>query len=153
MEDDAEFEDEDSGHLCAVIFVAEPIDQFALHTEGVCVCGGNIVVFGFDVLVVGVVAAVAHVVFASGMTEAARGGAEFAFDHGYGGCFVAVAMAVAVVIVVVGGVEWVVADGHEFSEEEGEDSHQDDAFNPTIACNRSCEARGCESIVSWREEL
>lgn len=81
MENDAEFEDENSGHLRGVVF--EAIGDFAVFTESLCVCGGNIL--GYNLVVVGVVAAVAHVVFATGVAKAVGGACSAVAVGGVGG--------------------------------------------------------------------
>ena len=83
MENDAEFEDENSGHLRGVVFVAEAIGDYAVFTESLCVWGGN--VLGYNLVVVDVVAAVAHVVFATGVAKAVGGACSAVAVGGVGG--------------------------------------------------------------------
>ena len=103
VEDDAEFEDEDGGHLGAVVFKGEGVEVFLI----VRVAGGGfglgervvlVVIFagGFDVVVVGVIAHVAQVVLSRGVAMGwmrRGGGGEFAF----GGVVVGVGVGVEII--------------------------------------------------------
>lgn len=47
----------------------------------------------------------------------------------------------------------VVADGHEFCEEEDEDGHKGDTLDPIILSDGACKTVVCKSIVGRGEEL
>ena len=45
------------------------------------------------------------------------------------------------------------AHGHQFDEEEHEDCHERYAFGPVVVCYGTREARVCQGIAGWSEEV
>ena len=102
---------------------------------------------GFYVVVVGVIAHVAKVVFSAGMTMRAvrrGGGGEFGFGE--------VVVGVGVLMKIIGR-ERVEAHGHEFGEEEREDGHKGNAFDPGVLSDGAGEAWVSKSLICRSKEL
>ena len=152
MEDDAELEDEDARHARGVVFEegvhGRRVGAFVIECRllipnalvGSCVTE---MVFAGDVVDAGAAAAAALGV--------ARGGllVEFGAVMVAGGevlerCFV---------IVQVRGGKDVVAHDHQLDEEEDEDGHQGNAFDPVVLGDGASKAGVCQGIIGGGEEL